>query len=66
LKIDEIRLTKDAPFQSVEVMAFAPDARQYEYHVTLAPLAAGPQVEFPPSGLTEKKTGILLLESLVV
>jgi hypothetical protein len=64
LKIDSLRLTKDAPFQNVETLAFAPDARQYEFRATLVPLNGDP-LEIPAGGGTQKKTGILLVETLV-
>ena len=66
LKIEEVRLTKEAPLQTVEVLAFAPDAREYAYRATLVPLGAGSPVEIPSDGTTHKKSGMLLVESLVV
>jgi hypothetical protein len=66
LKIDEIRITDQSRFQTVEALAFAPDARQYEYRAMLVPLGEGEPVEVPPPGAdTVKKTGMLLLETLV-
>lgn len=66
LKIEPVRITEESQFQIVEVMAFAPDARQYGFHATLVPLGGGEPIEVPSEpGQTEKKTGILLLETLV-
>ena len=65
LKIETLRLNKDTSFQTVEVMAFKPDAREYEFHATIVPVAAGTPVEVPADGVPQKKTGVLLLETLV-
>ena len=63
LKIETLRITKDAPFQTIEVLAFAADARKYAFHVLLVPLQGTP-FEYPPDGNSEPHTGILLLETL--
>ena len=63
LKIETLRITKDTQFQTLEVLAFAADARKYDFHALLVPLQGTP-VEYPPEGRTESRTGILLLETL--
>lgn len=65
LRQETLRLTKDAPFQSVEILAFAPDAREYRFRATIVPLDGSAPMEAPPDGGMEKKTGVLLLESLL-
>lgn len=65
LRQESLRITKEAPYQTLEVLAFAPSAREYEYHATLVPLGGGEPVEVPPPGELRRKTGVLLLETLV-
>lgn len=65
LKSENLHIDKANPFASVTVLAYAPDAREYEFHALLAPVAAGSPIEIPAGGTTQKKTGVLLLESLV-
>lgn len=62
---DTLRLTRDGNFLQSEVLAFAPDAREYEFHAVIAPLGDGEPVEVPPDGGTRKAKGVLLLERLV-
>jgi hypothetical protein len=64
LRTESLLLDKDNRLQKVEVMAFAPDAREYAFHATLIP-ANGNEVEIPPSGVPQKKTGILSLQTLL-
>jgi hypothetical protein len=65
LKVSDVRLTKDQQFQTVEVLAFAPDARTYFYRATLVPRDGGEPVTIPPpEAPPASKTGVLLLETL--
>jgi hypothetical protein len=65
LRQGTLRLTKESQFQSTEILGFAPDAREYEFHATLVPLGGADPIEVPPAGAMQKKTGMLLLETLV-
>jgi hypothetical protein len=63
LKQDTLRLTKDNPLVAVEVLAFSPSAREYEYRATLVPYGGQP-VQVPATGGTTKATGMLFLETI--
>lgn len=65
LMMEEVPVTREKSFQSVEIMAFAPDARKYAFRATLVPLNGGDPVVFPPDAPFQEKIGILLLETLV-
>jgi hypothetical protein len=64
-KVDEVRLTKDQAFATVEEMAFSPRARTYEYRATFAPRDGSDPVEVPAGGGTTSRSGPLLLDTLV-
>jgi hypothetical protein len=65
-KIQELRVTKDQAFQTLEVLGFKPDARAYSYRATLVPRDGGDPIEVPPAGgAAPTRTGALLLETLV-
>jgi hypothetical protein len=66
VKIDDaIRVTQADNLKSMEVQAFAPDARSYEYRVKFVPKDPSLGVlEFPAGGGAATGTGLLLLETL--
>jgi len=67
-QINDLRLTKDQPITSVDVLAFAVTNRSYSYRATFVPLpAANRQPVNVPAGddQLQKSTGTLLLEMLV-
>jgi len=64
LRVTDVRITKDQAFQTVEVLAFAPDARSYLYRATLVPRDGSDPTQIPPDGSQGTKTGVMLLESL--
>lgn len=65
VKIEELRLTEKEPFQSVEILAFSPEARSYTYRATLVPRDGSEPLLAPPNDTTLTHTGALFLESLV-
>lgn len=65
IKQETLRLTKDAPFLSTQVLGFSPEAREYQFKATIVPLNGGSPIEIPAGGGAEKKSGVLLLETLV-
>jgi hypothetical protein len=62
---ETVHLTKDNPIGTVQAQGFRADAREYEFHAVLSPLNGGPTLEIPGPGKTAKKTGVLLLETVV-
>jgi len=64
LKVTDVRITKDQSFQTVEVLAFAPDARSYLYRATLVPRDGSEPKQVPADGSQGTKTGVMLLETL--
>ncbi len=66
IKIEEVSITKEEPRKTIEVFGYTPQAREYQFRATLVPVnGAGEPVEVPADGTTLKKTGMLLLETLV-
>jgi hypothetical protein len=64
IRTETLRINKNKPFDTLPVMAYSPEAREYQFRATLVPLE-GPPVEVPADGGTVKKSGVLLLETLV-
>jgi len=62
---ETVHLTKDGPIGTIPIQGFRADAREYEFHVLLSPLNGGSPLEIPGPGKTAKKTGVLLLETVV-
>lgn len=65
LRQESVRLTKENPSGTMEVLAYAPTARQFEYHVTFAPRDGSDPIELPAPGQSAPHTGVLWLETLV-
>jgi hypothetical protein len=64
-KVDELRLTKEKPTETVEMFAFSPRARSYEYQATFVPRDGSDPLEVPPDGIPAVDSGPLLLDTLV-
>jgi hypothetical protein len=65
-KVDELRLTKDEPMKTVEMLAFSPRARAYDYVTTFVPRnGAEEPLQVPADGVPATRSGPLLLETLV-
>jgi hypothetical protein len=65
-KVDELRLTKDEPMKTVEMLAFSPRARAYDYVTTFVPRnGSDDPVQVPEDGVPVTRSGPLLLETLV-
>lgn len=62
---DPIRLNAQEDFKTVDVLAFAPDRRSFEYRATLVPKDGSDPVQVPADGSAATHRGMLLLETLV-
>lgn len=62
---EELKISREAPYQSVDVFAFSPTARAYGYSTTFVPRDGSDPVQVPPDGSEAQRTGVLLLETLV-
>ncbi|HXT33261.1 MAG TPA: hypothetical protein VN716_28370 [Vicinamibacterales bacterium] len=64
-KTDTLHLDKANPVGTLPIQGFRPDAREYEFHAVLSPIGGGAPLEIPGPGTTAKKSGVLLLETVV-
>lgn len=65
VKIEELRLTKDRPFAGIDIWAFSPEAREYEYRAEFVPRDGSDSTIAPESGGTQKHRGTLLLDQII-
>ena len=64
VQFHDVRVTKDESFQTIEIPAFSPEARTFDFHATFIPRNGGDPVEVPAEG-TRSHRGALVLETLV-
>jgi hypothetical protein len=60
----DVRVSRDAPLKTVDIPAFSPDARTFDFHATFVPRGDRDPVDVPADG-TSSHRGPLVLETLV-